>query len=565
MEEIELYVLENKIKFEKWLQTQAGKCQSRTNVRSDQRSSMSKSCVAESVTQAIHDHQLKLKELEGKARALEINNAFKERERAMKEEKEILEYEKERHLIKIETDVAHARLKMAEKIKNGLGSKGSVSSYDQDKSKVPKVEGSSNPYDSRRYCLRDNRTYDEDKYQGRSVNACKYGDLPDGPYSNFIAKMESFVKELRKPNMDIRPFDGNSLDFNRFMRQFRTKVQNCCTSYDERLNYLKQFTSGEAKERIQEFTSMDPERGYEAALKELEECYGNNDVVTQAYIKKALDWPVIKGKDVKALDKFSLFLTRCKYDILSRDSVKTLENPDKMRKLVMKLPYNMQERWRTIIWKKVDASTPIVFSDLAEFVSREAKKARHPIYGIDQLSEGKTNNLKIRQVFATRVQEREINRSSDIDYKNKCHHCKGNHRLLNCKRFKELEYKRKVKLIREKKLCFSCLRTGHNSSQCFKKEICLKCNKEHPTMMHVERMFDKAKQNTPLQDEIKNLKAELEKLKIENMILQKRCEQQAQNPKDVVNVNAEACHTLSKWNRQNGHISNHTSKSLKEE
>ncbi|XP_047489107.1 uncharacterized protein LOC125039312 [Penaeus chinensis] len=474
MEEIELYVLENKVRFEKWLQTQAGKYQGQANVISDHRSSMSKSSVAESVTQAIHDHQLKLKELE-------------------------------------------------------------------------EAEGFSKPYDSRRYCLRDNRTYDEDKYQGRSVNACKYGDLPDVPNSNFIEKMESFVKELRKPNMDIRPFDGNSLDFNRFMRQFRTKVLNYCTSYDERLNYLEQFTSGEARERIQEFMSLNPEKGYEAALKELEDCYGNNDAVAQAYIKKALDWPVIKGNDVKALDKLSIFLTRCKYDILSMDSVKTLENPDNMRRLVMKLPYSMQERWLTIICNKGETSKPIVFSDLAEFVSREAKKARHPIYGRDRLNEGKTNNPKIRQVFATQVQEREINRSSDKDYQNKCHHCKGNHRLLNCKRFKELEYKGKVELIREKKLCFACLRTGHNSSQCFKKEICLKCKLEHPTIMHAERMFDKAKQNTPLQDENKNLKAELEKLKIENMTLQKRCEQQeAQNTKEVVNVNAEACHTLSK-------------------
>ncbi|XP_063608232.1 uncharacterized protein LOC134782618 [Penaeus indicus] len=258
----------------------------------------------------------------------------------MKKEKDILEYEKEKQLIKNERDVAHARLNVAKKIKKGS----KISSYDQEQSKIPKVEGFSDPYDSRRYGLRGNRTHDEDKYQGWSVNTFKYGDLPDMPNSNFIAKRDSFVKDIRKSNMDIKPFDGNPLDFNRFMRQFRRKVLNYCTSYDEQLNYLEQFTSGEAKERVQEFTSMNPERGYEAALKELEDCYGNNDVVAQAYIRKALDWPVIKGNDVKALDKFSLFLTRCKYDILSMDSVKILENPDNMRKLVMKLPYRMQEK-----------------------------------------------------------------------------------------------------------------------------------------------------------------------------------------------------------------------------
>ncbi|XP_063586032.1 uncharacterized protein LOC134763484 [Penaeus indicus] len=189
---------------------------------------------------------------------------------------------RERQLIKNERDVAHARLGMAKKIRRGLGPKSRVSSYDQEISQVPRFEGFSNPYDSRRYGLRDNGTYDENKYQGRSINACKYGDLPDMPSLNFIAKMDSFVKEMQKPNMDIGPFDGNSLDFNRFMRRFRTKVLNYCTSYDERLSYLEPFTTGEARERIQEFTSMNPERGYEAALKELEDCYGNDDVMARA-------------------------------------------------------------------------------------------------------------------------------------------------------------------------------------------------------------------------------------------------------------------------------------------
>ncbi|XP_037789362.1 uncharacterized protein LOC119584787 [Penaeus monodon] len=315
----------------------------------------------------------------------------------------------------------------------------------------------------RQYGPHDNRTpHNEDKYEGNIVNSCKHGDPSNMSNPNFIEKMDSFVKKLRKPNMDIKPFDGNSLEFNRFFRQFRSKVLNYCTSYDERFNYLEQFTSGEAKERIQEFMSMNPEQGYKAAMKELEDCYGNNDAVAQAYIKKALDWPVIEEMI-------------CKYDTLSMDSVKTLENQDNMRKLVTKLPYNMQEKWRTIICEKGKVSKPIVFSDLADFIKREAKKAKHPVFGRDILAE---------------------------------------------------------------ELVIIAL--------CFKKEICLQCNKEHPTIMHIERMFNKAKQNTS-QDGIKIPRAELEKSKCENMMLQKKSEQhEAQNPKEVININAESCHALSK-------------------
>lgn len=59
----------------------------------------------------------------------------------------------------------------------------------------------------------------------------------------------------------------------------RFKVLNYCTSYDERFNYLEQFTSGEAEERIHEFRSMTPEQGYKTAFKELEYSYGNYGAV----------------------------------------------------------------------------------------------------------------------------------------------------------------------------------------------------------------------------------------------------------------------------------------------
>lgn len=70
-------------------------------------------------------------------------------------------------------------------------------------------------------------------------------------------------------------------------------------------------------------------------------------------------------------------------------------------------------KWRIIVCEKDDASKPIVFSELADFVKREAKKAKHPIYSSIKLAEGNIHNSKIKYVFATQIQKRDIWNTSD--------------------------------------------------------------------------------------------------------------------------------------------------------
>jgi hypothetical protein len=49
-------------------------------------------------------------------------------------------------------------------------------------------------------------------------------------------------------------------------------------------------------------------------------------LVSNAFIKKALDWPTLKPGDSKALDEFSLFLIECKNAAVSIDAMRILEN-----------------------------------------------------------------------------------------------------------------------------------------------------------------------------------------------------------------------------------------------
>jgi hypothetical protein len=72
----------------------------------------------------------------------------------------------------------------------------------------------------------------------------------------------SVVRHLNKPVSQLEKFDGNPLCYHRFMRQFRSKVVANCDDPEECLNYLEQYTSGDAQKIVIGLSYLDAETGY---------------------------------------------------------------------------------------------------------------------------------------------------------------------------------------------------------------------------------------------------------------------------------------------------------------
>ncbi|XP_006812723.1 uncharacterized protein LOC102806147 [Saccoglossus kowalevskii] len=145
----------------------------------------------------------------------------------------------------------------------------------------------------------------------------------------------------------------------------------------ERMNYLRQYTSGEANEIVKGYSYLNASRGYAAAIRELDQRYGNNELIATEYIKKTRNWPKIKADDIKGLDRYSIFLTECEYAVTNIESMQILDYSENMKMLVSKLPYHMHDKWRRIATK----STVVRFSQLVKFVREEAVSMNHPVYG----------------------------------------------------------------------------------------------------------------------------------------------------------------------------------------
>ncbi|XP_071057598.1 uncharacterized protein [Onthophagus taurus] len=101
-----------------------------------------------------------------------------------------------------------------------------------------------------------------------------------------------------------------------------------------------------------------------------------------------------------------------------------------------------------------------------------------------------SKNVDVRRGHATESSSVKRDKISSLTVtetvKYKCFICEGNHSAFQCEQFKVLSAEERIELVKQKGLCFNCLRAGHTSQQC-KSRTCQRCNKHHHTLLHKEK------------------------------------------------------------------------------
>ncbi|KAJ8046353.1 hypothetical protein HOLleu_05000 [Holothuria leucospilota] len=114
---------------------------------------------------------------------------------------------------------------------------------------------------------------------------CTYQDQQLEQHEN--TTLVKVLVEMQKPKLEIKKFGGDCMTFNKFMRQFKSRVEGLCSD-DERIAYLEQNTVGEAHKIVVGFSYLDAKVGYPAAMAELKQRYGDPEVIANSYIKKVM-------------------------------------------------------------------------------------------------------------------------------------------------------------------------------------------------------------------------------------------------------------------------------------
>ena len=310
--------------------------------------------------------------------------------------------------------------------------------------------------------------------------------------------LSSLVKRLNKPKSDIKVFGGNPLEYQRFLRQFRTQILANCENDDEK---------SEPNRIIQGYSYLNATHGYKLAMDELNERYGDPDIIVDAYVKRAINWSQIKPDNVKGIDEFAIFITECEQAVKDIDSLKILEYAENFKRIVGKLPFNLQEKWRNVVQNRRDSGKKPVFHDLVVFVRREAKKGMDPTFGRDAMKDGTTlscvqSSNRPRGSFASAVSSENkpaslqtaapmrsatANTNKPNPFEAPCMYCKQSHPLNKCDSITALPFAQRSQFIKDKGCCFGCLRFGHHRKDCRNKSICKVCQMRHPSIPHINR------------------------------------------------------------------------------
>ncbi|KAK0137845.1 hypothetical protein N1851_005152 [Merluccius polli] len=325
------------------------------------------------------------------------------------------------------------------------------------------------------------------------------------------------------PCREIPIYDGDPLRFNTFMKAFENCVEAKTSCKGDCLYYLEQYTRGQPRDIVRSCLHMTADKGFAVAKKLLKEHFGNEFKITAAYMEKVTGWPSIKAEDPKALKAYGL-LRECSNAMDDLRYLEELNMPANIKILSQKLPYKLRDKWRTKACEILEKTGQRArFSDIVKYIERQVRITSDPVFGDIQdtsaVIKGATKASKLqvkpqlrRNSFVTQVviedgckadtHKNEDGWSKpDGDKKEKaqnkvtsftktdsisCLYCAaGNHVLDQCFKLGRKTYREKLDYLKGKGLCFSCLCTGHLSRNCDRRITCKKCNRTHPSVLHI--------------------------------------------------------------------------------
>lgn len=305
------------------------------------------------------------------------------------------------------------------------------------------------------------------------------------------------------PPRNLQIFDGDPLQYKSFIRAFENVVEKKTNNPSDCLQFLEQYTRGQPKDLVHSCQHIPPDQGYQRAKNLLAQHFGDEYKIASAYMEKIFNWTPVKGEDVKGLQAFSLFLRGCSNLTEQVMYMRELDLPSNMRSIILKLPYKLREKWRNMACDLQERSGQrATFIDLVNFIERQVKIALDPVFG--NIQDPQHPNVKascssqLRQrrkgsSYVTNVTPvREEAMARPAEHSTHSTHCclfclQRNHTLGQCSQFKAKAHRDRINFIKDKGICFGCLKVGHTSKDCRSRLDCYVCHQKHPGVLHIER------------------------------------------------------------------------------
>lgn len=313
-----------------------------------------------------------------------------------------------------------------------------------------------------------------------------------GSFSNSFSN-----HSVKLPTITLPTFDGSYEKWVNFQDTFESLIHNSHhISVIEKFHYLKTSVSGDALSLIQ--TIEVSTENYEVAWALLKDRFTNKKLLIKKHIQSLFDLPTVEkesssclrklvdstttnlrilkklGQPIEHWDALIIHFVSSKFDQTTRkewESSPCVRNKDS-NATVLDLTEFLQTR--CAILESLESHSGKLKSESSSTVSRVNSKS--------SWSSGK-NNLNSYQSSIQAPQKSSANHRSSSDQT--CGLCKDRHSIYLCSTFSKMTSADRLAKVKELRLCYNCLASGHSVLSCPSTSRCKMCNRAHHTLLHL--------------------------------------------------------------------------------
>ena len=278
---------------------------------------------------------------------------------------------------------------------------------------------------------------------------------------------------LRLPKFELPTFTGDYSSWTSFWDIFTSSIdKNTKLSDSQKLHYLKSALQGDAAKLISPLSITDT--NYAVACTTLLARFQNERAIVRSHIEAIVKYPALKTESAIALRKLMETVEEHRLALLNHNCQADTWGAILVYHVADKLDSESRKQWEL---SSADDNSIQEYKDLKAFVSRRCRALESAPSVTSTARDGKSTPSGIKQDDKRRL-------VSYITNEEGCACCGGGHRIYSCNKFRSLGVPERKTTVQTKKLCFNCLRSGHNSRDCRSESRCHSCNGNHHTLLH---------------------------------------------------------------------------------
>lgn len=325
---------------------------------------------------------------------------------------------------------------------------------------------------------------------------------------DYIATLENRGRpdpqaNVKLPKFELQKFNGDPSKWKPFWDKFERSVgQNPKLAGSDKLSYLQAFLGGEALKLVENLPTTN--ENYDVAVQTLTKTFGNPIIALEGIHAKLCDLKPVPPKSVQKLKEFFYELENLLGALKNFDG--DTESQHLISMILKKLPPGLVTSMELMKGPKVEWTTTMLREMIeAQIYAREAANRRaYKQQPKTDESAGRTTGNKDQLRSTTeafpandhshkqnqdgrKAGYKSGNNARGMEFKRSnqgqsktgltCAYCGSAHYSDQCDKVTTIDARRKI--LMKQRLCFICLRSGHQSNECQSEKPCFYCRRTH--------------------------------------------------------------------------------------